>query len=149
MPRLVAVACRGFIALLISGIALPSAVAAQSATTGGVPVAVDVRCTPNNGVTVSVTPWSAQLAQGEEIVWALDPNANVDDIMITSKQGPGTWPFANSPPYHGNAGKPPKGSGMKPNQLGKRYAYAITAVCHRADGTTNTIVIDPDMIIVR
>ncbi len=144
MPRPVVVASAVVMALLMSGIALPRAVAAQS-TAKGVTVAVDVRCNPNNAVSLSVAPWTAQLAQGDSIIWVLDPNANVPEITITSKQ-PG-WPFTTSPPYKGNAARPPKGSGMRPNQAGRRYAYGITAVCTRADGTTNTVVIDPDMII--
>lgn len=144
MPRLFAVACRGIIALLISAIAFPRAAAAQK---GGVTVGVDIRCNPNNGVSFNVEPWSAQLAQGDTIAWQLNTNANAPDITITSKQT--DWPFTTSPPYKGNAAKPPKVKGMKPNQqVGKHYAYAITAVCTRADGTTNTVVIDPDMIIV-
>jgi hypothetical protein len=145
MRRLAVVACSVVAALVTSGAALPSIAAAQ-ATTGGVTVNVDIRCNPGNGVQFTLAPWTAQLAQGDSIVWALSTDANVPDITITSKQS--TWPFSASPPYKGNAATPPKGKGMKPGQVGKRYSYAVTAVCTRADGTTNTVVIDPDLIIV-
>ncbi len=158
MPRLAIVACLSICTLVSIGAVSPETLAAQgspaqSTTSMPIPLAgearveVDVRCTPNNGVQFSLSPWTARLAQGDSIAWVLHPDANVSEITVTAKQP--DWPFTSMPPYKGNATRGPKGKGMKPNQLNKRYAYAINTSCARADGTTSTVVIDPDMIIIR
>lgn len=112
-----------------------------------VSVAVDIRCLPGNGVQFSLTPWAAQLALGDSIAWILSPDAGVPEITITSKTA--AWPFLAGPPYKGNASKPPKAKGMKAAvKAGDKYAYAVNAVCTRADGTSSNVIIDPDIIII-
>lgn len=135
-----------FTVLVATGVVFPIAAGAQGGT-GGVNVALDIQCTADNGVQFSLTPWNAKLYQGDSIAWVLSPNAQVPEITITSKQT--AWPFLSGPPYTGNAAKGPKAKGMKPNQAGKRFAYAVTAVCTRADATKDTVIIDPDVIIIR
>ena len=136
----------GFNVLAAAGVGLPIAMGAQG-TPGGVNVAIDIQCTANNGVLFSLTPWNARIYQGDSIAWVLNPNAQVPEITISSKQA--AWPFTSGPPYKGNAAMPPKAKGMKPNQGGKRFAYAVTAVCTRADATKDSVIIDPDVIIIR
>lgn len=146
MRRLLLVACVGFTALAVTGVAFPVVAGAQ-VTGGGVSVAIDIQCTANNGVLFSLTPWNARIYQGDSIAWVLNPNAQVPEITITSKQA--AWPFTSAPPYKGNAAVPPKAKGMKANQGGRRFSYAVTAVCTRADATKDSVIIDPDVIIIR
>ncbi|HEX2721760.1 MAG TPA: hypothetical protein VHM24_02500 [Gemmatimonadaceae bacterium] len=111
-------------------------------------VAVDIRCLSGNGVSVTLSPWSAQLFVGDSIAWLLNQDAGVSEITITPKQST-SWPFTSNGPYKGNAKTPPKGKGMKATvKPGDRYSYNVTAACVRADGTTSNVVIDPDMIII-
>lgn len=146
MPRRALLACAGVVALLMSGTVIPKSLKAQVVqTAGGVTVSVDIRCLADNGVSFTLIPWRAELAQGDTIGWKLDRNSGVTEITIASKQT--GWPF-NDNQYKGNAAIGPKAKSMKPNQLNKKYAYSITAACLRADGTTSSIIIDPDLIIV-
>ncbi|MBA2708493.1 MAG: hypothetical protein H0U59_11885 [Gemmatimonadaceae bacterium] len=151
MRRLIAVSCFGTMTLLATAV-FPNDAAAQTNTTQaaarGVNVAIDIRCLPGNGVQFSLAPWTAQLQQGDSIAWVLNQDANVPEITVSSKQD--AWPFLEGPPYKGKAGKAPKAKGMKANlKVGDRFAYAVTAVCTRADGSTSSVIIDPDMIIIR
>ena len=132
---------------LAAFVGIPGKAEGQGTPPNQVDVTVDIRCQPGNGVSFSLTPWSAQLAVGDSIAWILHPDAQVTEITITSKQA--AWPFVAGPPYKGNARRPPKGKGMKPGvRAGDKYSYAVTAACPRADGTFSTVIIDPDMIII-
>jgi hypothetical protein len=92
-----------------------------------------------------VDPWAAQLRQDDEIEWVLSADAASDSIAIVAKRG--QWPFAQSPPYRGSKGQPPRGREMRPKQDGRRVRYAIQLVCGRDGGAADTVVIDPDIII--
>ena len=147
MPRLLMTRVVGSITLAVGSALFPDSAEAQTAARG-VNVAIDIRCLPGNGVQFSLAPWTAQLQQGDSIAWVLNQDANVPEITVSSKQV--AWPFLEGPPYKGKAGKAPKAKGMKNNlKVGDRFAYAVTAVCTRADGSTSSVIIDPDMIIVR
>lgn len=146
MRRLMKAGCIAIIAAAVL-IGTSSKAEAQGTLGKQVNVAVDIRCLAGNGVSFSLTPWKAELAPGDSIAWILSPDAGVPEITITSKQA--AWPYDDTPPYKGNAAKPPKLRKMKSSvKAGDKYSYAVTAVCTRADGTTSNVIIDPDMIII-
>jgi hypothetical protein len=110
---------------------------------------VDVRC---NGQSVwfNVDPWSATLNQNDEVEWVLNDSAGSSEITINPKR-PGMWPFADSHNRGGRGGQVranrPRARGMKPDQRGKRFSYAIQLVCERAGSGPDTVIIDPQIII--
>lgn len=112
-------------------------------------VNVDVRvdCLAGRGVSFSLTPWSVSLKPGDSINWRLDASANVTDMQILAKAGK-PWPFKRKTPYKSSKGKPTGAQALDPAQTGKKYQYAVTAVCVRDSATSDTVIIDPDMIIV-
>lgn len=116
-----------------------------------VDVNVDIRCLPGNEVSINLKPWNVPLAIGDSVAWILNKDASVADITIMPKDPKDAkkWPYDDSPPYKGNAAKGPKLRKMKSTvKVGDRYSYNVSAVCQRADGSLNNIVIDPDMIII-
>lgn len=108
-------------------------------------VTIGVRCSAADGVVFSIKPWTAHLRQGGEIEWRINGNANTDAITIESKQG--AWPFTVNPPYNGTKQNPARGTDMKPNQTGQRFAYQIRTVCQSANYGPDTLIVDPDMVV--
>lgn len=108
-------------------------------------VDIDVKCSASGGVSFRIKPWTARLQQDGVIEWHIDGNANTEAITIESKQG--AWPFTVNPPYNGTKQNPARGTNMKPNQSGQRFAYAIRAVCQTANYGPDTVIVDPDMVV--
>lgn len=113
-------------------------------------VNVDVRidCLAGRGVSFSLTPWSIVMNAADSITWSLDPGANVAEMQVVAKQGK-PWPFRARPPYKSTKAKPAGARGLEPGQTGRRYQYAVSAICTRDSVTADTVIIDPDIIIIR
>ena len=114
-------------------------------------VNVDVRveCLAGRGVSFSLTPWSIEMAAGDSINWRLEQGANVSEMEVIAK-GPGnSWPFKKKPPYRSTKSKPAGAQSLDTNQKGRKYRYAVSTVCVRDSVTSDTVIIDPDIIIIR
>ena len=110
------------------------------------PTMVNVTCV-GGAVQVSVSPWAMQVRQGSDGEWELSNTSGSQSMVIAPKRpGPANWPFQTMRPGGKGPNDRARGSNMRPNQAGRRFAYNITLVCQ--DGTnTYTVVIDPDIII--
>ena len=113
-------------------------------------VNVDVRidCLAGRGVSFSLSPWAIVMNAGDSLTWSLDQGANVSEMQVIAKQGK-PWPFRARPPYKSTKGKPAGARGLEPGQTGRRYQYAVSAICTRDSVTADTVIIDPDIIIIR
>lgn len=107
-------------------------------------VDVDVRCVGAT-FTIDVDPWTVELQQGDSTDWHLRPQATPSAIDVAPKRG-GSWAYQSNNARRGTKDRPAQAQDMKGNQSGRRYKYNITAVCVQSD-RTDTIVIDPDMVI--
>ncbi|MCH7684201.1 MAG: hypothetical protein IIB35_10885 [Gemmatimonadetes bacterium] len=120
---------------------VPSGLPAQAG-----PTMVSVTCVGGN-VQISVNPWAMQVQQGSDGEWELSNTSGSQSIVIAPKrQGPANWPFRAMRPGGKGPNDRARGSNMRPNQAGRRFAYNITLECEDA-GNTYTVVIDPDIII--
>ncbi len=113
-------------------------------------VNVDVRidCLAGRGVSFSLTPWAIEVQRGDSINWRLDASANVSEMEVIAKRG-GPWPFRRKPPYRSTKARPAGAQSLDQGQNGRRYQYAVSAICVRDSVTADTVIIDPDMIIIR
>ncbi len=137
LPILV-VAALGIATVALGGTDLGSADGEATVT-----VNVDIRCSANGAINVSVRPWRARLARGDDIEWNLQGNASSDSLEITPKTG--RWPFTQQAPRRGTKTNPARAADMVPGASG-RYRYNITLWCV-VGGDTNVVVIDPDIDI--
>ena len=114
-------------------------------------VNVDVRieCLAGRGVSFSLTPWLIEVNRGDSINWRLDQSSNVNDMEIVSKMPGNRWPFRNKPPYNSAKGNPAGARALDNAETGRRYKYAVQTICMREGDQADTVVIDPDMIIIR
>lgn len=116
-------------------------------------VQVDVRidCLAGRGVSFSLTPWSISLNEGDSISWKLDSQANVDSMDVVEVSPGRGWPFARKPPYKSTKARANGARALDTNQRGRNYKYAIRAICVRAVSPydADTVLIDPEMIIIR
>lgn len=118
-------------------------------------VAVDVRidCLAGRGVSFSLTPWVIEMKAGDSLTWRLDQGANVSEMQVIAKQGK-PWPFSSPPPRNATKEKPAGARALNPNVPPPgmerfRYQYAVKAVCDRGAEASDTVIIDPDIIIIR
>ncbi len=113
-------------------------------------VNVDVRidCLAGRGVSFSLTPWAIEVLQGDSINWRLDGSANVSEMQVIAKRN-GQWPFRRKPPYRSTKARPAGAQALDAAQNGRKYQYAVSAICTRDSVTADTVIIDPDMIIIR
>jgi hypothetical protein len=119
------------------------------AITAAYPVNVTITCA-GAGLKAEIDPYIAQVPEGDEVVWSLTPASTADDFEIDKKDGLfKKWPYDDSPPYKGDKNKPAKAGKMKADQVGKSFAYSITATCTTPTGEKRKVIIDPDMIIIR
>jgi hypothetical protein len=112
-----------------------------------VTVNVRVDCLAGRGVAFSLIPWAATLYPGDSIDWALDQTSTVDSMEIVDLKGRG-WPFKKKPPYKAKRGKGIGARDLDAAQKAGKYNYGVLAYCNRG-AETDTVLIDPDMIIVR
>ena len=118
---------------------------------GSVEVSVRVDCLAGRGVAFSLTPWAARMNPGDSLSWVLDPQSNAESMEIQLVKGNNAWPFARKPPYRTTKGRPVGARGLDNNQRGSRYKYAVQAICVRSTAPydTDTVLVDPDIIIIR
>ncbi len=114
-------------------------------------VNVDVRvdCLAGRGVSFSLTPWLIEVNPGDSINWRLDAGANVTQMDVISKSPGNAWPFRRKPPYRATKARPAGAQSLDNAQSGRRYKYAVSTVCVRDSVSSDTVVIDPDIIIIR
>lgn len=120
----------------------------QAAQTVDVNVRID--CLAGRGVSFSLMPWAITVQPGDSVAWRLDPGSNVDSMDVVEGKDK-TWPFKRKPPYKTTKAKAGGGQSLDPNEKGGKYQYAVRAVCVRSTvpAVADTILIDPDMIIIR
>ena len=135
--------------VVLGAVATPDHVAGQ-ATAGVVNVDVRVDCLAGRGLSFSLTPWLIAVQPGDSVNWRLEFGSNVTDMDIVNRTPGNQWPFLRKPPYRATRDSP-AGARARDNSQGarSRYKYAVTAVCARSATESDTVVIDPDMIIIR
>ena|SRR5688572_14273213 len=108
-------------------------------------VNVYIECPPN-GVEFALNPWSVDVPRGDSVSWRLDPRSDVDSMSVVYTRS--NWPFRRKPPYKVTRGQA-RGARDR-DEAGRpgKYKYAIQAVCLRQGGAADTLLIDPDMIII-
>ena len=138
----------GAVAVLASVIERPDDPTQRAAQTVEVNMRID--CLAGRGVSFSLIPWAITVYPGDSIGWKLDPAANVDSVDVIDVKGKG-WPFKKKPPYKSTKTKPAGARELDSEQKGNKYHYAVRAVCVRSTNpaVADTVVIDPDMIIIR
>ena len=138
----------GAVALLASVIERPDDPTQRAAQTVEVNVRID--CLAGRGVSFSLIPWAINVYPGDSIDWKLDPAANVDSVEIIDVKAKG-WPFKKKPPYKATKTKPVGARDLDVQQKGSKYHYAVKAICIRSTVplVADTVVIDPDIIIIR
>ena len=114
-------------------------------------VNVDVRvdCLAGGGVSFSLTPWQIVVNPGDSLNWRLDQGANVSTIEIVAKGQGNQWPFRRKPPYRATKANPVGAQALDNSQTGRRYRYAVSTVCVRDSVNVDSVIIDPDIIIIR
>lgn len=112
-------------------------------------VYVRVDCLANRGVSFTLAPWTIEVREADSLSWTLSDNSSVSEMDIIEKKDNKKWPFKKKPPYKVEKNKPNGARGLDPNENQDKYSYAVRAVCPRADGEADTLIIDPDMIIIR
>lgn len=133
--------------LVLAAVSTKQSVDAQGAyKTVNVDVRID--CLAGRGVSFSLTPWAIVMNAGDSLTWSLDSGANVSEMQVIAKQGR-PWPFRDKPPYKSTKAKPAGARALDPGQSGRRYQYAVSAICTRDSATADTVIIDPDIIIIR
>jgi len=93
-------------------------------------------------VTGWVDPWTASIAEGDDVEWIMDASSMAETFSVRPKSGR-PWPFVGGPPS-GSKGTP--GRSGAANQRG-RHLYDIQMNCVRPDGSSIPVVIDPEIII--
>jgi hypothetical protein len=101
---------------------------------------VMVHC-PNGNQAAFVTPVNDTIAVGDSVVWRTTGQATSDSLVISLKDSDQAWPFAGTAP-----------SGTTSAQTGKSqttgtYGYNVHLVCRVRGGGTQSVTIDPDIII--
>jgi hypothetical protein len=96
---------------------------------------------PNGHQAAFVTPVNDTIAVGDSVVWRTTGQVTSDSLVISLKNSDQAWPFAGSAP-----------SGTTSAQTGKSqtkgtYGYNVHLVCRVPGGGTQSVTIDPDIII--
>ena len=134
MKRVVAVA--GFVTLLAAGVAaIPYSPPRAAATEQ-----VMVHC-PNGGQPGKVTPEPVKVVLGDTILWKMTGQVQSDTLVITLKDEKQAWPFDGAMPK----GKTSAKSGEA--RVKGKYGYNVHLQCRRPGGGSDSVVIDPDIII--
>jgi hypothetical protein len=135
---------KSFIAAgLVIGVLATSAAVRNSRLPATKVVTIDAKCASPRNTQVTVTPWNITVAQGDDMQWSIDNNANTGAVTITPKDA--NWPFATNQ-ASGTKAAPARSSGMRANARG-RYSYTITLVCQAGASAPDTVRIDPDVIV--
>jgi hypothetical protein len=134
MKRVLAIA--GISAMVgLVAFSLPSSVTAPPKT-----AQVSVHC-PAGGKAAFVTPESLHIALRDSVEWRTTGQVTTSSLDIALKDTTKTWPFSGPLPR----GESSAASGDA--QHTGTYAYKVTMDCRMPSGSTQTVVIDPDIII--
>jgi len=133
MPRLARAAVTVLALAVLAVLVDAPPVAAQ----GKKEVLVHATCPNNEGgpLTVTVNPWTATLAQGDDTVWKLKTNRPQDNTIRIEAKEASDWPYPDrelSEKDEVTFGK------MKDAAAGDDYTYNITIYCG-----DEKVVIDP------
>jgi hypothetical protein len=109
-----------------------------------VTVDVSADCVSKDSTTITVSPWTVSVSQGDSIAWAIDPESRIESIDIAPKKAE-RWPFTDRPPYKGGKGRPARGRNMKPDAKGT-YSYDVTVTCKVGNKQWKT-TLDPDIVV--
>lgn len=131
-----------FVAIETNG----SADAQGSSQTVNVDVRVD--CLAGRGVSFSLTPWSISMKPGDSINWRLDAAANVTEMEVKAKATK-PWPFKKKTGYKSKKNQPAGAKELDAAEKGSKYQYVVSAICVRDAAMSDTVIIDPDIIIIR
>lgn len=105
-------------------------------------IAITLKCETQSGW---VNDSSLHAMRGDTIVFALTPDSDVRDFVVTPKPRlgilPGRWLF-RSRQHEGARGRPAVGNDMKPDAEGL-YSYKVIGICPGGPPAK----IDPDIII--
>lgn len=134
MKRVVAVA--GFVTLLAAGIAAVPYSSLRAPATAR----VMVHC-PNGNQAAFVTPQQVTIAVGDSVVWLMTGQVTSDTLVITLKDEKQAWPFGGAMPK----GKSSAQTGEA--RVKGTYGYNVHLQCRLPGGGSDSVVIDPDIII--
>ena len=101
---------------------------------------VMVHC-PDASMAAFVTPESLHVAVGDSVEWRTTGQVTTTSLDIALKDTTQTWPFSGPLPRGESSATAPDA------QHKGTYAYKVTMECRRGSGGTQTVVIDPDIII--
>ena len=109
-------------------------------------VMIKFSCEADGGATVTVKPWRVVMQRRtEQIEWSLVPSG-IESVSISPKYVAG-WPFVSPPPIVVTSARPGIGKDVPTAVPAGNYKYNITGICVRTNAPSDTVVIDPDMII--
>lgn len=109
-------------------------------------------CQPEGGATAQVVPWRVRWSDSKrssgQIAFRLVPSGSISQVTLTPNAAK-PWPFPVASIVVSDA---QDGYARNPSQdLAKfpagTYKYNLTGICPQPDGSADTVVIDPDMII--
>lgn len=101
---------------------------------------VMVHC-PNGNTAAFVTPASLHIAVGDSVEWRTTGQVTTTSLDIALKDTTQAWPFPGPLPRGESSATAPDA------EHPGTYAYKVTMECRLARGGTQTVVIDPDIII--
>lgn len=134
MKRIVAVS--GFVSLLAAGIAaVPYSPLRAPAT-----ALVMVHC-PTGSQAAFVSPQPVKVVVGDSIVWRMTGQVTSDTLVISLKDEKQPWPFGGAMPK----GKTSAQTGDA--RVKGTYGYNVHLQCRLPSGGSESVVIDPDIII--
>ena len=134
MKRVLAVT--GYATVLAVGIAALPYVSHRVPSTSQ----VLVHC-PNGNQPAFVTPAQVTIAVGDSIVWRMTGQVASDTLVISLKDGQQAWPFSGAVPHGKSSAR--TGSARVPGT----YGYNVDLECRLPGGGTQSVTIDPDIII--
>jgi hypothetical protein len=138
----------GCCALVLAAVAIPESLGAQG-TGNTLNVNVRVDCLAGRGASFSLVPWQVVVQPDDSVNWVLEFGANVSEMEILNRTPGNRWPFVSRPPYRVTKDRPIGARARQAGQSDRRYKYAVSAICVRSATESDTLVIDPDMIIIR
>lgn len=134
MKRVLAVA--GYATVLAVGIAALPYVSPRVPSTSQ----VLVHC-PNGSQAAFVSPAQVTIAVGDSVVWRMTGQVASDTLVISLKDGNQGWPFSGGQPRGKSSAR--TGAARTPGT----YGYNVDLECRLPGGGTQSVTIDPDIII--
>jgi len=101
---------------------------------------VQVHC-PSGAEPSFVSPAQLKIAVGDSVQWKITGAVGTDTLIITLKDPAQPWPFSGPMPTGRNSAQ--TGASLAKGTFG----YNVTLECKAAAGRTESVTIDPDVII--